>query len=472
MAPFLAALVLFAQTPGQSPPTAKAAIEGVVQHAVTGAPIARARVTLMRLVRVSNEFGGAEPAAYAATDEQGRFRFTNLPDGGYAIQIEMDGFIFLTETYLPPAGEQRASRAALVVLASGRSVTDVVFKATAVATIAGRIVNAAGQPVGGISVEAFKSVYDETGGRRFTSSGSAITNDRGEFRVSVMPGGGYYVIARDARPPKVSQRYGGTMYPGVIDLAAAETIDVSSDVTARLKDFIVRPQRLFTIRGHVIDIATGRPPPEASVWITTTGPLGGETIVAMPAYDAVTGAFETQVGAGSYALGASVPNLSRPPSASGAPLLMPPTTAEALVTITNADITDVTLRIVRPPVLMRGRFSININGQPISSLPGWERIRVRLIRSRNGVPWSSGPLATDAGSAAGARRNVSDLRIDAGRVPFERHWIAWRFVRGGRAIRRYGRPATTVANPGGFGRHAGHRHQRGWRSGRRHGRRD
>ena len=387
MALFLAALMLLAQTAGQSGQAAKAAIEGVVQHTATNAPIAGARVTLMRFIRVSNEFGGAEPASSAVTDAQGHFQFPDLPEGAYALQVVLDGYIFLTETYLPPAGDQRASHIAFVALTGGRSITDIVFRATPVGTIAGRIVNAAGQPVAGIAVEAFKNTYDATGGRSFSSSGSATTNERGEFRVSVMPGRGYYVLARDSRTMNVAERYGGTLYPGVTDLASATPSDLNSGATVLLKDLVVGPQRLYAIRGRVIDVETGRPPPGASVWITTTALLGGETITTMPAYDPANGTFETRVGIGSYALGASVPYRPEPPPAAGAPMLMPPTTAESLVTITNANVGDVVLRVVRPAVSIRGRLSLD--RQPITSLPGWENIRVLLARSRNGVPLAS-----------------------------------------------------------------------------------
>ena len=61
MKPFLAALMLFLQAaPASSPQTAKATIEGLIVNAVTTAPIEGARVTLMRIVHVSNEFLGAE----------------------------------------------------------------------------------------------------------------------------------------------------------------------------------------------------------------------------------------------------------------------------------------------------------------------------------------------------------------------------------------------------------------------------
>jgi hypothetical protein len=383
----LAALMLLVQAPGQAGQAAPAAIEGVAQHAVTGAPITGARVTLMRFVRVSNEFGGAEPAAAAVTDPQGHFRFPDLPEGAYAVQISLDGYFFLTDTHLPPAANQRPGGAALVELTRGRSITDVVFRAVPAGTIAGRIINTTGEPVTGISVEAFKKVYDAAGGQQFSASGATMTNEQGQFRIAVRPGRGYYVVARDSRAIREPERYGGAIYPGVMDAAAATTTDVGSGATVVLKNLTIRPQRLFAIRGRVIDSGTGRPPRDAAVWITTAALLGGETITAMPVYDRATGAFETRVGAGSYALGATVPNAPLAPTAPSAPMLMPPMTAEALVTILNADVSEIVLRVVRPPVSIGGRLSLD--QQRISSLPGWERIRVVLTPSRNGVPMLS-----------------------------------------------------------------------------------
>jgi 5-hydroxyisourate hydrolase-like protein (transthyretin family) len=361
-----------------------ATIEGVAQHVATGAVIAGARVTLMQLVRVSNEFGGAEQAGTTVTDSQGRFRFPGLADGGYAVQIELDGYIFLTRKYLPPGADQRPGRVALVALTGGRSVSDLVFLAAPTGVITGRVVNAAGRPVAGIPIIAGRKSYDETGSETLGVGNTTSTNERGEYRLPLMPGSGYTVVARGRGDGSDTERYAGALYPGVTDQASALTIDVPSGGTVALKDLLLGPQQLYTIRGRVVDAETGQPPPEASVWITTTALLGGETITAMPSYDGATGTFETRVGPGRYALGANVPAAPAPQRmVGGTPPALPPIAREAIVSVERADVTGVVLRLVRPAISLPGR--LRADGQPISSVAGWESIRVQLITLRDGI---------------------------------------------------------------------------------------
>ena len=48
------------------------------------------------------------------------------------------------------------------------------------------------------------------------------------------------------------------------------------------------------------------------------------------------------------------------------------------------------LKLVTPAVSLRGRLSAD--GQPVSSLPGWEAVRVHLLASRDGAIHASGVL--------------------------------------------------------------------------------
>jgi protocatechuate 3,4-dioxygenase beta subunit len=185
----------------------------------------------------------------------------------------------------------------MVALDAGRSVTDLEFRAIRVGIVSGRIVDTAGQPLAGIAVALIRKTYDQNGGASFGSEGGAATTDeRGEYRVPVLPHAGYYLLARGGGSgANAAPRYAGSIFPGTSDLAAAATIDVRSAATETLKDFALAPQRLFAVRGRVVDGATGRPPADAAMWITTTSLLGGETITAMPTYSPAAGTSETRV---------------------------------------------------------------------------------------------------------------------------------------------------------------------------------
>jgi len=360
-------------------------IEGRVLRDDSGAPIGGARVTLARFFRVSNEFAGAEPVTSTETDARGAFAFKNLDAGNYFVQIAADGYIALTDRYLPPAAGQRTSRVAMVPLSAGQSVGDLLFRASAVGRIAGRVVDGAGRPLAGIEVQVFRRGYDENGALFFGVGGAATTGERGEYNVSVLPRGGYLVLARTSADRMMAggvDRYGASLYPGTSELANAASIAVAPAATTALLDLALGPLQLHAIRGRVID-ESGQPPRDVSVWITTTSLMGGDTITGQPAYDASKGTFEARVGPGRYALGATTivhPELSRPDGI----VRLPPATRQALVDVSSRDVGGVVLKLVTPDVSLRCR--LRVDGRALSSLPGWEEIRVELKPSRDGTP--------------------------------------------------------------------------------------
>ena len=423
-------LLVFQAAPAQSPPAATGSISGAVLHAITGAPIVGARVTLMRLVRVSNEFGGAEPAATTQTDARGRFLFPALPPGGYAVSVEIEGFLAFTDQYVPPGADTRTSRSALISLAPVRAVTDLVFHATPVGVLSGRIVDADGRPIGGMSVAAFRRTYTEYGEESVSTGGEAVTNERGEYRVPVMPRRGYILAAF----PRASggARYGAALYPGTTDLTRAAAIDAEAGATTRLMDFPLVAQRLYAIRGRVVDAASGAPPTVASVWITTTSVLGAETITGPPTYDAATGTFESRVGPGEYRVGVTVPY--SPPVSPRALMTprMPPTAMELRASVSAADVSGLMLRIVTPGASLRGRLSAE--GRPLSSLAGWEAVRVRLTASRDsairGAPTQVLPMELPAmpdGAFQLFGQMLGEFRVRVSGLPEDAYVQAARF---------------------------------------------
>jgi protocatechuate 3,4-dioxygenase beta subunit len=166
------------------------------------------------------------------------------------------------------------------------------FRATPVGLVVGRIVDTSGRPIGGIAVELFRRTYGQDGADSFGSGGATTTNPRGEYQLSAMPHAGYLLFARmssTASGADPAQRYAGSLYPGTTEVTPRRRLTVRARSSVMLKDLVLEPQRLFAIRGRVVDGASGRPPSDASVWITTTSLLGAETITAMPTYNRRTG---------------------------------------------------------------------------------------------------------------------------------------------------------------------------------------
>jgi len=166
---FLAGITdVSAQTPPAPPAVEAASLSGVVTNAVTGAPILRAHVSI--------QSGGESERQYGAiTNGEGRFTMTQLPPGNYSVSAERAGFVMPRN----PAGPF-----AEVKLSPGDKKES--FKLTLVPTgaISGRVSDAAGEPMQGVSVTA-------EGG----SGGQSATDDKGQFRIGGLRPGKYRIRA-------------------------------------------------------------------------------------------------------------------------------------------------------------------------------------------------------------------------------------------------------------------------------------
>ena len=144
-----------------------------------------------------------------------------------------------------------------------------------------------------------------------------------------------------------------------------------------MKDFALALQRPVAVRGRVVDGVTGKPPARAAVWITPKSLLGD--VYETPKYDPANGTFEVQnaIGLADYVLGVTI---ILPPGATF-PITVPPEAKE--VTIHPANDIEGVVFTVFPAVTLQARLSVD--GQILSSLPGWETVRVQLKHSRFGI---------------------------------------------------------------------------------------
>jgi protocatechuate 3,4-dioxygenase beta subunit len=198
-----------AAAPGTPTPATSAlgsaSLGGRIVSSADGAPVARARVVLTAPVM-------PEPRV-AISGGDGAYHFTHLPAAAYSISVMHSGYV---------QQELDGSRSAAVrgvTLSEGQQLTAVDFALAPAGVIAGRILDEDGQPFGGATLEALVSRREGTPGT-LVSKASVRSDDRGEFRLTGLAAGQYYVSAFDPAFARAGDetgpvRYTPTYYPGV-----------------------------------------------------------------------------------------------------------------------------------------------------------------------------------------------------------------------------------------------------------------
>jgi len=231
------------------PPVGTAKITGRVVSAETSSPIRRAQV------RVTSRDAGVNRDV--TTDSDGRFEIFSLPAARYRLYVSKAGYVALEY------GQARPFEAGKPLdIADGQSLEKIDFSLPRGSVIAGRISDEFGDPVTDVQVQAMR--YQFTNGeRQLVSAGrTSTTDDLGQFRVFGLMPGDYVVRASlrsnnsvAANPVDTAQGpqgYPGTYYPGVVELAQAQTITVALGQELSSVAFQLVPARLSRISGSVM----------------------------------------------------------------------------------------------------------------------------------------------------------------------------------------------------------------------------
>ncbi len=226
---------------GQLPAGTDCAMDGYVVNAITGEPVARARVSA----------GGVGIApAFATADSSGHWRFPALGCGPIQVIASRQGFLSGPQSIPAP-------------LTSGSPAHDIAVRLTPTSVITGKVLDDQGDPV--VNTQVILLASRVTDGRRsfvLTGSqfGNSSTNDLGEFRLAGLTAGKYIVCAEPSARPGIDPRVSGeamlgeTCYPGSFENAAAATLDlpVGGDMRLDITAHEVAPV-------HVRGVITGMP---------------------------------------------------------------------------------------------------------------------------------------------------------------------------------------------------------------------
>jgi hypothetical protein len=225
----------------QSVPVTPGSVAGSVQNAVTGEPIAGATVS-MACLSVNPAVPGCGKTS-AASHPDGTFLFDAASPGKYLVSATADGFVSMPGESLVVASVE-----------AGQLFSRLVVKLTPEGTIKGRIVDEAGNPMAGISVEAI--AIRRSGGRTRLGQGSRATTDKaGIYILNRLASGSYYVAAQAPKSDKTtsSVRF---FYPNALSPDEATSLRVEPGQSYAGLNIRLYPVSTYRIQGRVADFGS------------------------------------------------------------------------------------------------------------------------------------------------------------------------------------------------------------------------
>ncbi len=242
---------LFGQEPLPSPSPdskekkTKSKTKGIIEGRVVdgdGHPLANAEVFVFVVGVIGSNSKGV------TTDESGRFRITNLRVGAYRVQVNLQGYILSPNDRPKPNDPPKIYR-------SGDSVNLTLIKG---GVITGKVTDASGEPVVGVTVHAMSVQSEEPSETNFDVHIERRTDDRGIYRIYGLAEGRYVVFTGRGQyqtQPTVYEKDAPTFYPASTrDSASIVNVQNGTDTTGI--DIRYRNERGFTVSG-VIKNPTG-----------------------------------------------------------------------------------------------------------------------------------------------------------------------------------------------------------------------
>ena len=249
--------------------TNRATIEGIVTKDPGSELVKKALIELI----AENQAEGADYTAVTGAD--GSFHIEQIVPGRYHLFAERTGLLEVDKHGVHTDGR-------VLTLAPGQELKDLQIRLQAAAVVQGRVTDEDGDPLPNAQVAVLRQTY-VSGHSRWEQAGSERTNDLGEYRISGLPAGSYFLsvspppdfkslieaastAANDQHgngtPDKpVRTSYQTTYYPGTQDRGQAAQVQLHAgdDFPA---NFSLTPTPSLSIRGSVVNL-----PPRTSATI-------------------------------------------------------------------------------------------------------------------------------------------------------------------------------------------------------------
>jgi hypothetical protein len=227
---------------GLAPGSKTAIIRGKTTNAKTGSPVKDVRVTLQLS-------GHGEVAGSATSATNGGYEIRVAP-GLYNLSAAKDGFV-LTR-YLDVANVP------VLELGAGQEAA-VDLRLLPGATIAGTVTDVSGAPIADANLQATMKIYRQ-GKIEFQLRATARTDDQGEYRLTNLPAGRYYVQAgkKGIASPDI-RTFVPITYPVASRMEDARAITVAAGEDKSAVDFRLPDATKYSVSGRIVFLATGQP---------------------------------------------------------------------------------------------------------------------------------------------------------------------------------------------------------------------
>jgi hypothetical protein len=305
----LAAVLALSQSPA---PYGR--VIGQVVEQGQNTPIAGARINMLPAGRPATL---PPPIFETTSDAEGRFALESVPPGEYRLQASKPGYA-MPAPDVPPQ---------TVDVAAGQTRSDVLIALLRGGAIAGRVLDASGEPQAEVQVMAVRRL--QNGPPMPVPIGrSAQTDDLGMYRLYGLPPGQYYVEVSpraqfglfNVTSPRSSITV-PTYYPAARTVDTAQAIAVAAGETIKDVDIRVIETVAYQISGSVVD-ESGAPVAGAAVSVEPDrNPASGTPIMFGPPFNVRTNADGTfavpNLAPGTYHVSAGVPITRGPDSGGG-----------------------------------------------------------------------------------------------------------------------------------------------------------
>jgi protocatechuate 3,4-dioxygenase beta subunit len=276
-------------------------LAGNVVDLQSGQPLVRVLVTIRGFPKQKDSSAVTSPqpiSRSALTDAGGGFRFSTLPAGYYSVSAQKTGYEF---------GLPAVSRLGTGMVDLQSPVEDVRVALSAYGDITGKVLDDHGEPMRGVSIHALSSQVVD-GLTQTRSVRTVNTDDRGQYRISSLSPGKYFLkatgqgganllsgAANTARLD-VGDSFAPVYFGGGVTVGSASPVEISSGTHATA-DFVLKIEPAWRLRAMLRNFN-----PREQVTFTLV--IAGEEVPAGPdRANSETGALEFKdVVSGAYIL--------------------------------------------------------------------------------------------------------------------------------------------------------------------------